>query len=535
MKITSKLLGAASLALWVGVAACDNGKITNVNVNPNSPTSAPAAAVFTQAAENTVNQFFGANPMDLRGTEWTSQQLAEAQYPQEDEYSRLQGTNTTGTFNAPYTSELENLRKVIAAGQAATQPAVWGPAAVLQTLAFGFMTDTWGDIPYSQALAGDSTGGSLTPAYDAQKDIYSGFFTTLSAVSTALAGDPASDPGLGSADPIYGGSVGAWQKFANSLHLRDAMRIVNVDPATADAQIKAALSAPGGVFTSNADNAQMVWPGDGVFNNPWANNFLTRDDHRMSQTLVNLMVPENDPRTGIYMQPTTCYTAPSTTGCPAGGTAEYVGMPNGLSQSAATTYLNTASRPGAVFYPGNTAYGTFGGGGASYPSYLMTYAEVAFTEAEAAERGMGGLAPSQAAGFYNDGIEASMAQWGVTDQVAIASYMAQPDIAYKGGTAGLTQIAVQKWIALYSDGENAWAEWRRTCVPSTAVAGPAALVNYIPRRYEYSTTEASTNAANLDAAIARQGPDDFATRMYWDTKPTAAPTYVNAQACAGTP
>jgi hypothetical protein len=535
MQTISKTMVAAGIALLVSATACDNSKITRVNENPNAPTTAPAGAVFTQATVNAVGRFLGSGVNDLRGTEWISQQLAEVQYPQEDQYSRLQASNTAATFNAPYTSELENLKKVIVEGQAASHPGVWGPAAVMQSWVYGYITDLWGDVPYSQALTGDSTGGSLTPAYDAQKDIYSGLFKTLTAASTAMASDPATDPGLGSADPIYGGNVGAWQKFANSLHLRDAMRLVNVDPATADAELKAALSAPGGVFTSNADNAVFTWPGDGVFNNPWAVNFATRDDHRMSQTIMNIMVPLNDPRLAVYAQPTVCYTAPSTTGCPAGGTPEYAGMPNGLTAAAAGLYFNVASRPGAVFYPGATAYGTFGGGGNSYSSYVMTYAEVAFTEAEAAERGLGGLTPGQAAGFYNAGIQASMAQWGVTDGAAIAAYMAQPGVAYQGGTAGLTQIATQKWLALYSDGADAWAEWRRTCVPSTAVAGPAAMVNYIPRRYEYSTTEVSTNGDNVDAAVARQGPDNFATRVYWDTKPTAAPTYLNAQACAGTP
>ena len=134
------------------------------------------------------------------------------------------------------------------------------------------------------------------------------------------------------------------------------------------------------------------------------------------------------------------------------------------------------------------------------------------------------VTPGQAAGFYNDAITASMNQWGVTDAGAIAAFLARPGVAYKGGTDGLKQIAVQKWIALFTDGGTAWSEWRRTCQPNTLVAGPAAIVNYIPRRFYYSTTETSANNDNLAAAIARQGPDNFGTRVYWDTKPTAAPT-----------
>jgi hypothetical protein len=511
MKMTTYTKVAAGLALLVSASACDNSKLTNVNRNPNAPTDAPAGAVFTNAAQTIVGRFVG-NNYDLRGLEFVAQHLAEVQYPDEDRYQRLQAANTNGYFNGPYSNELENLRKVAAKGQALNQPGVWGPALTLQTWGFGFLTDTWGDVPYSQALAGDSTGGSLTPAYDAQKDIYTGFFSALGKVSTALASDPAGDPGLGGADPIYGGDVQAWQKFANSLHLRYAMRIVNVDPTTASNEIKAALSAPGGVFTSNADNATLKWPGDGVFNNPWAVNFLTRDDHRMSQTLMNIMLANNDPRIPVYAQPTVA------------DPTKYAGMPNGLNASAAGTYFNTASRPGAIFYPGATAYGTYGGNGNKQPTYLMTYAEVAFTEAEAAERGLGGLTPAQAPGFYNAAITASMNQWGITDPVAVAAFLAQPGVAYQGGVAGLKQIAVQKWVALYTDGANAWSEWRRTCQPNTVVQGPAAIVPFVIRRFMYSTTEASTNAANLKAAIARQGPDNFGTRIWWDSKPAAAPT-----------
>ena len=203
--------------------------------------------------------------------------------------------------------------------------------------------------------------------------------------------------------------------------------------------------------------------------------------------------------------------------------SKYAGMPNGLRADSANKWLNFASRIGDRFFPGATAYGNYGGEGASQPSYVLTYAELQFIRAEAAERGIAGLGAGQAAGFYRDAITASLEQWGVTG-AAITAYLAQPGVVYKGGTEGLKQIAVQKYIALYTDGGNAWAEWRRTCQPNTLVPGPLALVNYIPRRLLYSTTEISANSENVQAAIARQGADNFGTRVYWDTKPTSALT-----------
>ena len=91
-----------------------------------------------------------------------------------------------------------------------------------------------------------------------------------------------------------------------------------------------------------------------------------------------------------------------------------------------------------------------------------------------------------------------------------------------------TQIAVQKWIALYTDGAQAWAEWRRTCQPSTLVPGPFAIIGTVPRRFEYSNTETSVNGSELSKAVSRQGADLFQTRMYWDMNPSAAPTYPGA-------
>ena len=200
-------------------------------------------------------------------------------------------------------------------------------------------------------------------------------------------------------------------------------------------------------------------------------------------------------------------------------------MPAARTQYSANAWYRKASRPGTIFYPGVTSSGTFGtSAGLSTPSYLMTYAELLFIKAEAAERGLGGLSAGEAATDYYAAIRASMEQWGVTDATAITAFLASPDVAYKGGTDGLKQIATQKWIALFSDDAQAWAEWRRTCQPSNVIPGPNTIVPYIPRRYYYSTTEASVNANNLNAAIARQGADNFGTRVYWDTKPTNAPT-----------
>jgi len=232
---------------------------------------------------------------------------------------------------------------------------------------------------------------------------------------------------------------------------------------------------------------------------------------------MNLMLSLNDPRVQLYAQPS-----------PDDGT--YKGAPNALTADDAAPFICCSSRVTDKMFPGNTAYGFFGGSGNSWPSFIMTYAEVALIEAEAANRGLGGLNPAQAPGFYNAGVTASILQWGGTAAEA-ATYLAQPGVAYTPGTPGLVEIGQQKWLALFSDGGTAWAEWRRTCVPYTLSPGPAASKSNIPRRLQYSTTEVSVNGANRDAAIARQGADAFETRVYWDTNAAAAPTYPTTFTC----
>jgi hypothetical protein len=495
---------AAILGLVLGAMGCDNDKLTALNDNPNSPVEAPSGPVFTNAVQTTVSRYFGS--LDFRGTEFIAQHLGEAFYPDEDRYSRLQGPQTTGNFDNTYSRELEDLHQVAAAGLAQQDPGLYGPALVMQTWAAGMLTDAWGDVPFTQSFQGDSADGTLSPAYDKQQDIYASFFATLTKVSTDLAAGASNS--LGNADPIYGGDIDAWERFANSLHARFALRVVNVDPALANAELTAALAAPGGVIETNAENAQLAWPGDGVFDNPWADNFKSRDDQRMSRTLVNIMLANADPRLPVYAQPTQ------------DDTTKYAGMQNGVDDATANSYAKSASRAGLIFYADH--------GGLSLPSYLLTASEMLFIKAEAAERSLGGLTPAQAQGFYNGAITASLEQWGITDPAAVAAYLAQPGVAYKSGTAGLDQIAVQKWIALYTQGMQAWAEWRRTCQPNTLTAGPAAVVDFIPRRLEYSQTEYSVNKESLDAAVGRQGPDTFGSRMWWDSKPTAAPTYTAA-------
>ncbi len=495
MNHSTKYRATRGLTLALAVAlssACDNGKITNINTNPNAPGTVKPQFLFPNGVTDVVSRARGGS-LDLTLTSLWSQQIAMDRFTDEDRYS-IRPDNITGYWSGFYAGGLEDFATILAQNDPTVTPALVAPTLVMKSWTYGLMTDLWGDIPYSEANSGDP---SKPPKYDAQKDIYAGMFTDLAAANNML---PGTGPTYGSADLIYAGNAPKWKRFANSLRLRYALRLSKVDPATAQAQAVAAIAA--GTFTSNADNALLNWPGDGTNNNPIYSNFVTRDDQHVSKSLVDILKslyisvagPDTlfDPRLAIYADP--IISSPTV--------KKYVGAPNGLQDDDAIAIgINNTSRVGIAYR------------GKSTPSILMQYSEVLFDEAEAAARGW---APGDPAALYYAGIRASMQYNGIADAVTDA-YIASPRVAYSPAT-GLQQIALQRWIALFSEGTEAYSAWRRTGVPDLQ-PGPAAITSpqVVPRRLTYPISEQSFNDAALEAASQRQGGASLNGRVWWDT------------------
>jgi hypothetical protein len=494
MRLSTKFGVAPVIALAVLVSGCDNSGLTGINKNPNAPPSVTPQFLFPSAVSDVVGRARGGS-FDLTLASLWAQHMAMDRFTDEDTYS-IRSDNINGYWSGFYAGGLQDLATILNQAKQTATPNLVAPALVMKSWTFGVMTDMWGDIPYSQANKSDPTA---PPQYDRQKDIYTGLFTDLKAASDI------SVPGgttYGTADLIYNGDATKWKKFANSLRLRYGLRLSKVDPATAQVQVAAAIAA--GVFTSNADNALLRWPGDGTNNSPIYNNFVTRDDQHMSQTLVNALkslyisigpTPADtvfDPRLAVYADPIA--SSPSK--------ALYVGAPNGLQDDAAISIgINNTSRVGIAYRSKTT------------PSILMAYSEVLFDEAEAAARGW---APGDPAALYNAALTASMQYNGIADNVT-AAYVASPRVAYSSST-GLQQIALQRWIALYSEGTEAYSEWRRTGVPDLQ-PGPAAITtpHIVARRLTYPVSEQSFNNAALQAAITAQGGALLSSRVWWDT------------------
>lgn len=454
----------------------------DINVDPNRSTSVATSTLLTGAMRS-VGAVVGRENEVLY-----VQHMSETQYTED---SRYQTVNYD--FNGWYTGPLAKLDHYIelntneetkldalSGGSNANQIAA---ARILKAYFFHFLTDRWGPIPYSNALSGGEEGGTFTPTYDSQKDIYYSLFDELDAAVKQM------DGGAGVAgDFIFDGDMDQWARFANSLRMVMALRIADVDEAKAKAEYAAAVA--GGVLSADAESIMYPYLPDAANQNIWFANFITRTDYAISSTLVDFMEPKADPRLANFADP-----APNF--------GEIKGMPYGVSNAIAGSIPNPdISFPNSTYVRAQDA-----------PIGVITYAQILFCQAEAANRGW---TTGSAGDLYEAAIRASMVQWGVTDAAAIDAYVAHADVAWDANN-GAELIGEQKWVALYLQGVEAWCEWRRTGYPALTPA-PDALNNsgQIPRRQGYPTTERDLNETNYDAAVANLlgGADDHDTKLW---------------------
>jgi hypothetical protein len=476
------LARVAALALMAcAVGACDTD-LTDLNDNPNAPTDVPVDFLLAQSIQTGVQQTFGAGQM-LQHTSIWPQHFVQIQYPDE-ETGQVRASRMEGYWTTYYAGALKDIQTVIDKGVEQGAPNIEAVGLIWRAWLYHIVTDLWGDIPFSQALNGEE---EAFPAYDSQQDIYAALLSDLTSAVGMLS---ASGATFGTGDILYDNDFDAWAKFANSLRMRLAMRMSEVDAGTAESEFVAAYNAGG--FTSAADNAMLMYPG-APYENPLYENWLGRDDNGISATMVDTLASLNDPRLELYAEP-------------AAHDGVYRGHQNGSDDLPEGQSLAWFSRINDFWRAD----------GAATPSAVMTYAEVLFLEAEAAVRGW---ITGDPATLYTDAVTANMKlyePWGhAPTDAEIATYLAQPVVAYDPAR-GLEQIGLQKWIALWMNGSEAWSEWRRTGVPDLAM-GPDLALSRIPIRFSYPDSEQSLNLDNLQAALSRQGGGlDLTTPVWWD-------------------
>jgi len=461
-------------AALAAITACSD--LTSINQNPNGPVDVPPPSILPNVIQTVVGGVNGVNSLNIRGGGLWVQYYSEIQYRDEDKYLVRSGTSGGWGF---YNGALEDIRRMIIKGDKTPNWSAVG--RIMKSYVFSVMTDAMGNLPYSQALKGDTV---LNPAYDTQQAIYNGMLADLAQANTDIDLAPGA-VGFSDGDLMYGGKMAKWKRFANSLRLRLAIHLSKADPTKAASEAAAAVAA--GVFTSNADNAQLMYLGTSPNRNPIYNDAQGRDDYGMSKTFVDSLTSFADPRLPVFAQ-----INPAGTG--------YQGLPNGLNDGEGTPIVNISR------------FGAFWRSTPNAPMYLLTYSEVLFLEAEAAERGWIPGGSAAAATYYTNAITASLQQYGVA-AADIATYLGQAKVGYDaGGTtlgAHMNQIMYQKWVSLFMQGMEAWTEVRRTGIPSL-IPGPravfgAGIAGSIPQRLPYDDNEAVLNAANLHAAVSAQG------------------------------
>lgn len=477
-QIKNKLLAIAALGL-ITVSSCEKVDFGNTNVNPGETNEPITSALLTNVIAGMGNIVWGSALTIDAGL--YAQIFSETQYTDASRYSK-QNLDFDGFYSGAlydlqniinYNSGSETAPKALAYGSNNNQIAV---ARILKAYYFWFLTDMYGDIPYSSALKGS---GDIT--YDRQENIYPDLINELKqAVAQFDNGLPAQG------DILNNGNINKWKKMANSMRLLMALRMQKVNPSLAQTEFNAALTA--GVITSNSENIVLDYPG-GNFNHPLYQyyNITQRRDYAESKVVTDWLSANNDPRLSAYGSST-------------------VGFPYGLTRDDAVTFSNNNPNWARILAP---SYREAGDELVIIPSALIYLAR-----AEAAQRGW---TTENVALMYQTGIEESWRQWGVYNAASFATYMLDPDVAL--GVNNIQKIATQYWLAAYPNGWEAWSNWRRTGFP---VLTPApGQGNPIPRRFPYGTREQAVNASNWADAASRytvNGEVDSQNgRVWWDT------------------
>jgi hypothetical protein len=465
--------------LLLSITSCKKN-LEDINNNTNASETAQPDYLLTGATKSIVDTYWGtANNMDA--SLLFVQNWSKIQYTDPDRYI-YSNSSFQELWTTAYTKGITNFNEIIRLANVQSNPNYKGVALVLRSWTFALLTDAYGDVPYKQAA---NIKEYLTPAYDKQKDVY---FAILDDLKAAQASLDASGPAI-AGDIIYNNNIANWKKFANSLRLRIALRIADREPDKAK-QVLADIQAEGGGYISdNSETAQLIYS-TSPNQNPISNLFDTRDDYRISKTIVDKLFALNDPRLPIYASKTKDAT-PQT----------YVGLPNGLLVGDASNYgLTKTSKPGTYFLaPGA-------------PGVIISYAEVLFDRAEAAARG---FTTEDQADLYKQAVTASLKQYGITDATVVNNYLAQPTVKYDASNYKKS-IGDQKWLALFGQGLEAFAEWRRLDYPQLTPAVAGTLGGKLPVRFIYPGTEQSLNGISYKAAVADQGADALTTKLWFD-------------------
>jgi hypothetical protein len=408
--------------------------------------------------------------------------------------------------------QIKDLDKLIVAAEQDGLDNYKGIALVLRAWIFQGITDNFGPIPYTEA--GKAQDAVNFPKYDSQETVYAGILAELEMANELLSTSKETVIG----DILYNGDVTGWKKFANGLRLRILMRQSDRKDPSADMQSIVGNPGTFPLFTSDTDQAALQYLTDLGNEHPAFRGNISDwvSSSRISNTMATVLQDLNDPRLPVFAMPTP---ASANTGSP-----EYGGVPNSIndveqwnggSQNHSAIGLLWAPRQFAPDLASENAA----------QSILMSYSELQFILAEARERGF--ISTGNAETYYLNGIRNQFDYYSsrIPDSftlptpaqvIAPSGYYTQEGVAYTGTQdEKLYKIHIQKWLALFLNGGEAWSHWRRTGVPTITPAPNS--IGYIPVRALYPADEQRLNEENYQSAIGLLGgPDEHTTHVWWD-------------------
>ena len=478
----------------------------------NTRTDAATVPVTSYLLTNVQSQMGGFMTAGINPSLYT-QMFVETQYTDVSLY-QIPQVNFGGIYSGPL-QDLQTIIDLNMDGATKGTPAVstsgsngnqLAIARILKAYIFWIVTDRWGDVPYSEALKGAKF---LTPKYDKQEDIYKDLLKELKESITNFDGG-----NNAKGDIFYSGNPAKWKKVANTLRMLISLRMSKQfpDPGQfAATEFAAAALDPNGSIITNADNLTQTYDGaTAATTNPWFNTLNGRKDYAFSLTFGNILTNLGDNRRASFATPGPAF-------------------PYGLIRNDAVTFDNSVgtnpARPFAVKTQTTAVL-------------IIPAAYTLLAMAEAAQRGWVTIPGQSAQNLYEAGVTASFDQWGASGAAAYLAGAANFNSGAGGGSGigtnsfgsivgsdaltptQLSRIQLQRYIASYGDGIQAWSEWRRTGVPNLkpSVFG-SNTPKEIPRRLTYGLGEYANNPASVAAAAARYAGGDIASARVWWDKP----------------
>jgi len=394
-----------------------------------------------------------------------------------------------GTWNTLY-KWLRNTREMEQAAIESELPIYTAVAATLEAYIAGILTDSFGDVPLSEALRAEE--GINQPKFDTQEEIYRYLIDKLENANLVY---EAGGEMTGN-DLLYNNDVEKWRKFNNSLLMRLLLRTSKRTEFDSYNRLKGMIDNAGKypIFTSNEEAAVVPISGMSPYDYAWGRRQDYVNFEAMSSFFVDLLNDLEDPRRALFM--TQASELVDGKVVPIG----YKGIPSAHSGDASQFNYNPSTPQGDLMV--HTALGT------EIIEVIMTYAEVEFIKAEVALHFNDRAGAKEA---YEKGITASITQWkGGTVPV---NYFDNEFAAFDGT---MEQLMTQKYLALFFNDYQQWFEYRRTGYPVLPKTEYMLHDGVMPTRFMYHNDVRRYNPENYQIAAERIGGDDVMTKVWWE-------------------